>query len=159
MLDGAMGTMLEASYKLSPGRPPEEINILSPETVTGVHEAYLKAGSEIILTNTFGASSAKLKKFGLDINEVIPAAVKAAKTAAEKYGAYVALDIGPLGQLLEPMGTLTFEDSYDLFAEQVKTGVACGVDLIYIETMSDLYEMRAALLPLKKTALFPCSPQ
>ncbi|NMC56193.1 MAG: homocysteine methyltransferase, partial [Eubacteriaceae bacterium] len=154
-LDGAMGTMLEASYTLSPGRPPEEVNILSPQTVSGVHEAYLKAGSDIILTNTFGASSAKLSKFGLDINEVIPAAVKAAKNAACKYSACVALDIGPLGQLLEPMGTLSFEDAYELFKEQVLLGVSNGVDLIYIETMSDLYEMRAALLAAKENSNLP----
>lgn len=155
MLDGAMGTMLESLYKLNLGRPPEEINILSPKTVIEVHEAYLKAGSEIILTNTFGASSAKLNKFGLDINEIIPAAVKTAKVAADRYDACVALDIGPLGQLLEPMGTLAFEDAYDLFAEQVKLGSSCGADLIYIETMSDLYEMRAAILAAKENSNLP----
>lgn len=154
-LDGAMGTMLEASYNLSLGRPPEEVNILSPKTVTAVHEAYLKAGSDIILTNTFGASSAKLNKFGLDIKQVIPAAVKAAKAASDRYDACVALDIGPLGQLLEPMGTLCFEDAYDLFKEQVILGVSSGVDLIYIETMSDLYEMRAALLAAKENSNLP----
>jgi len=155
MLDGAMGTMLESELNLNPGRPYEEANILSPDTVIKIHEAYLKAGSNIILANTFGANSYKLNKFGLKIEDIIPAAVKAAKTAADKYGAFVGLDIGPLGQLIEPMGTLPFDEVYNLFSQQVKLGVLCGVDLIYIETMTDLYEMRAALLAAKEYSSLP----
>jgi len=155
ILDGAMGTMLDLLCENSTARIPEEINILSSDSVIRVHEAYLKAGSDIILTNTFGANSHKLGKFNLTCEQIIPKAIKAARCAANKYNALVALDIGPLGQLIEPMGTLKFEDAYELFKEQMQIGMKCGVDLIYIETMSDLYEVRAALLAAKEHACVP----
>lgn len=155
ILDGAMGTMLNQICGESIGRIPEEINLLSPSAVINVHEAYLKAGSDIILTNTFGANSYKLGKFNLSCEQIIPEAIKSARYAANKYNAYVALDIGPIGQLIEPMGTLKFENAYELFKEQINIGISCGVDLIYIETMSDLYEVRAALLAAKENSSLP----
>ncbi len=155
ILDGAMGTMLNQLYEDGAARIPEEINILSPASVIGVHEAYLNAGSDIVLTNTFGANSHKLNKFNLTCEQIIPKAIRAARDAADKYNALVALDIGPLGQLIEPMGTLKFEDAYKLFKEQIQIGAKYNIDLIYIETMSDLYEVRAALLAAKEYASVP----
>ncbi len=154
-MDGAMGTLLQNNYALAPGRPPEEINLLSAQTVQAVHESYLQAGSNIILTNTFGANRLKMEGYGLCCEEIITAAVHNAKTAAEKYGALVALDIGPIGKLLEPMGTLRFEEAYELFSQQVCIGANCGADLIYIETMSDLYEVKAAVLAAKECTDLP----
>ncbi len=155
MMDGAMGTLLQERYALPGGRPPEEINLLSPSTVQEVHEAYLQAGSNIILTNTFGANRLKMQSYGLCHEAVISSAIDNAKAASEKYGALVALDIGPLGKLLEPMGTLRFEEAYELFAQQVRIGADRGADLIYIETMSDLYEAKAAVLAAKENSTLP----
>ncbi|MBR4068856.1 MAG: homocysteine S-methyltransferase family protein [Clostridia bacterium] len=153
-LDGAMGTLLQQNG-LKPGMHPEEMNLTAGEAVTAIHRTYIEAGSRIIYTNTFGANARKLAPAGLTPEEVIPAAVRLAKKAAEGTDALVALDIGPIGELLEPMGTLSFEDAYKLFSQMAKAGAAAGADLAVIETMTDLYEAKAALLAVKENTSLP----
>jgi len=153
-LDGAMGTLLQQNG-LKPGMHPEEMNLTAPEAVTRIHRMYVEAGSRILYTNTFGANARKLAPAGLTPEQVIPPAVQLAKKAAEGTDALVALDMGPIGELLEPMGTLTFEDAYALFAQMAKAGAAAGADLAVIETMTDLYEAKAALLAVKENTSLP----
>ena len=153
-LDGAMGTLLQQNG-LKPGMHPEEMNLLYGEAVTAIHRTYVEAGSRIIYTNTFGASARKLASAGLTPEDVIPAAVQLAKAATAGTDALVALDIGPLGELLEPMGTLSFDDAYEEFARIAKAGTAAGADLAVIETMTDLYEAKAALLAVKENTSLP----
>ncbi len=153
-LDGAMGTMLQAAG-LKLGENPEVLNITDPDTVRRVHTAYLEAGSEIVYANTFGANAHKLARTGYLPEDVVQAAVRIAKSAAEPYGGLTALDIGPIGELLEPMGSLKFEEAYELFAQQVRAAVQAGADLIAIETMTDLYEAKAALLAAKENSVLP----
>ncbi|MCL2495900.1 MAG: homocysteine S-methyltransferase family protein, partial [Clostridiales bacterium] len=151
IFDGAMGTMLQ-QLGLKSGSPPELINLTNPDNVTEIHARYVAAGAQVVTTNTFGANALKLHPANLSPEEVITAAVNCAK----KSGAdFVALDIGPLGQLLEPMGTIRFEYAYDLFREQVIAGAKAGADLIIIETMSDLYEAKAAVLAAKENCSLP----
>lgn len=114
LLDGGMGTMLQRAG-MKPGTLPEMLNLTDPEMVFGVHQAYVQAGSCFLMANTFGCNALKLKGTGHRVIEVVMAAISIAKRAAGDR-AYVALDVGPIGQLLEPMGTLTFEAAYDLFA-------------------------------------------
>lgn len=152
IFDGAMGTMLQ-DRGLIAGEIPETYNLLHPEIITEIHELYIKAGADIITTNTFGANELKLKGTGYSVEEVITEAVILAKKA--KGDKYIALDIGPIGQLLEPIGTLTFEHAYDIFKRQVVAGVNAGVDLIIIETISDLYEAKAAVLAVKENSELP----
>ena len=148
-----MGTMLQKSG-LKPGEIPELKNIEHPEMIAAVHRAYIDAGSQVVYANTFGANRRKLAKTGHSVAEVVSAGVRLAKKeAGEK--AFVALDIGPLGELLEPLGTLTFEDAYDQFAEMMEAGAAAGADLVVIETMTDLYEAKAALLAAKEHTKLP----
>ncbi len=154
LLDGAMGTLLQQNG-LKPGMHPEEMNLTGGEAVTAIHRMYVDAGSRIIYTNTFGANARKLASAGLTPERVIPAAVQLAKKAAEGTDTLVALDIGPIGELLEPMGTLTFEEAYALFAQMAKAGAAAGADLAVIETMTDLYEAKAALLAVKENTSLP----
>lgn len=153
-LDGAMGTVLQNSG-VNPGKYPEAMNITHPDVVSGVHDAYFKTGTKLVLTNTFGASAHKMAGCEYTPQQVIEAGVKLAKETAKAYGGYVALDIGPLGQLLEPMGTLTFEEAYEDFALQVRAGAAAGADLVFIETMTDLYEVKAAVLAVKENCNLP----
>ena len=153
-LDGAMGTLLQQNG-LKPGMQPEEMNLTAGEAVTAIHRTYVEADSRIIYTNTFGANAHKLAPTGLSPEDVIPAAVKLAKAATHGTDALVALDIGPLGELLEPMGSLTFEEAYALFAQMAKAGAAAGADLAVIETMTDLYEAKAALLAVKENTQLP----
>lgn len=151
LFDGAMGTMLQkAGLKL--GEYPDTLNITHPETVQNVHRAYLKAGCDIVLTNTFGCNPKKMKKAGYTVDEIVSAAVKNAREAIGNEEKYIALDIGPLGEMLEPIGTLRFEEAVALFAEQVKAGVKAGADFILIETMTDLYEIKAAVLAAKENS-------
>lgn len=153
--DGAMGTMLQNSG-LKAGEIPELYNILHPEIIRDIHEKYIKAGADIITTNTFGANELKLKETGYSVEEVISKAVEIAKEAKkDDNNKYVALDIGPTGQLLEPIGTLKFEKAYEIFKRQVKAGVEAGCDLILIETISDLYEAKAAVLAAKENSDLP----
>ncbi|MCD7731515.1 MAG: homocysteine S-methyltransferase family protein [Oscillospiraceae bacterium] len=150
-LDGGLGTMLQKSG-LKTGEVPELMNLEHPEIVAGIHKAYAKAGSQIIYANTFGANSYKMAETGKTVEELISAAIRIAKGAVGE-DVLIALDIGPVGQLLEPTGTLKFEEAYDYFKEEILAGK--DADLIAIETMTDLYEMKAALLAAKENSDLP----
>lgn len=150
--DGAMGTMLQ-KMGLITGEIPETYNVLHPEIIKSIHEKYIEVGANIITTNTFGANELKLKETGYSVEEVITKAVEIARAA--KGDKYVALDIGPIGQLLEPSGTLKFERAYEIFKRQVIAGARAGCDLILIETISDLYEAKAAVLAVKENSDLP----
>jgi len=144
-LDGGMGTMLQ-SHGIQTEHVPELLNIENPEAVMKIHRMYAESGADIIYANTFGANRFKLENSGHTVAEVVSAGVtNAKKTAGDKL---VALDIGPIGQLLEPAGTLTFEESYDVYREIVLAGK--DADVIVIETMTDLYEVKSALLAVKE---------
>lgn len=147
--DGAMGTVLQANG-LEMGGIPEELNITNPELITKIHKGYIDAGSDVVYANTFGANRYKLSHSEYSVGEIIYAAVKNARNAAEGTDTLVALDLGPIGQLLEPTGTLSFEEAYDIFAEQVAAGK--DADIIVFETMTDLYELKAALLAAKENS-------
>ncbi len=151
LLDGAMGTMLHQKG-MKPGQLPEVLNLTHPEWVEDIHRQFVEAGCQVITANTFGANRYKLKDSGYSPAQVIEAGVRCAKNAGAPL---TALDIGPIGQLLVPMGTLSFEGAYDLFAEQVEAGVRAGADLIIIETVSDLYEAKAAVLAAKEHSDLP----
>ena len=150
--DGAMGTELQKNG-LKKGELPENLNIHSPEIVARVHKSYLDAGCNIISTNTFGANSLKFD----NVNEIITKAVEIAKNTIKENekDAFVALDLGPLGKLLKPYGDLEFETAYDLYKEQVVAGKNAGADLILIETMGDLYEIKSAVLAAKENTDLP----
>lgn len=150
-LDGAMGTMLQAKG-MQPGETPELINIEKPEWTEDIHRSYIEAGSMIVYANTFGANRYKLEECGKTPDELIPPAIENAKKAVHGKG-LVALDIGPIGQLLEPTGSLTFEEAYELFKEMIIAGK--DADVIVIETMTDLYETKAALLAAKENSSLP----
>lgn len=152
--DGGMGTMLQASG-LGAGELPEIWNLTHPKTISDIHKAYLAAGADIIKTNTFGANSVKLKQSGYNVNEIVSTGVWLAKDAASEYGALVAMDIGPTGKLMKPLGDLGFEEAVSVFAEAAKAGERAGVDLILIETMSDSYECKAAVLAAKENTSLP----
>lgn len=154
ILDGAMGTTLQ-KMGIKPGQHPDVLSVTNPEMITKIHKSYIESGADIIYTNTFGANEYKLEGSGYSVEEVISAAVSAAKKAAEGTGARVALDIGPIGMLLEPSGTLGFEEAYRMFRRQIICGAQCGADIIVIETMTDLYEVRAALLAAKENCGLP----
>ena len=154
ILDGAMGTVLQ-QRGLPAGAQPELLSLTYPELLENIHREYIDAGSHVIYANTFGANTLKLAKTGHTPDEVIPAAIAAAKRAADGTETLVALDIGPLGELLEPLGTLSFESAYNLFREMVLAGARAGADLIVIETMTDLYEAKAALLAAKENSTLP----
>ena len=152
LFDGAMGTMLE-KYGLKRGELPESYNILHPEIIEKIHCEYFEAGSDVITTNTFGANSYKLKNSQYTVEEIVVSAVKIARKVAGQR--LVALDIGPIGQLMEPYGILSFDDAYDTFAEQIKIGAREGADIILIETMTDIYEAKAAILAAKEHSSLP----
>ena len=154
LLDGAMGTMLQRSG-LKPGEVPEVKNITDPDMVRAVYRAYAEAGSQAIYANTFGANRMKLAGTGYTPRDVIGAAIRTAKEEAEKTGALVGLDVGPVGTMLAPLGTMSFEEAYDIFAEMMRAGEEAGADMIAIETMSDLYETKAALLAAKEQTKLP----
>ena len=154
LLDGAMGTVLQ-QRGLRPGGVGELLNLTNPALLTSVYREYIDAGSQIIYANTFGANALKLKETGKSVEEIISAAIAVARAAAAPSGAKVALDVGPLGALLEPMGSLTFEEAYALFAEMMTAGSRAGADLVVIETMTDLYEAKAALLAAKELTDLP----
>ena len=154
LLDGGMGTMLQASG-LKLGAKPEELNITNPELIESIHAKYVAAGSRIINANTFGASAHKLAGSAYSLEEIIAAGIANCKRACAPYGALTALDVGPLGELLEPSGTLAFEDAVAEYARIVKAGVAAGADLIFFETFTDLYELKAALLAAKENSTLP----
>lgn len=154
LLDGAMGTMLQAAG-LPMGQAPEVWNLTAPDVVADIQRRYVEAGSRVLYTNTFGANRLKTKGCGYSVSELVAGGVRCARRAAGELPVRVALDIGPIGQLLEPLGTLTFEEAYELFQEQVVAGRDAGADLIVIETMSDLYEVKAAVLAAKENSDLP----
>ena len=159
LMDGGMGSLLQARG-LQPGEQPERWNLSRPEAILEVQRAYYAAGSNLVATNTFGAN--RLHYAPEELAEIIPAAVRIARQAAreaEESGArqekFVALDIGPSGQLLAPYGSLDFEDAVTLFAEVVRLGAAAGADCVLVETMNDSYETKAALLAAKENCSLP----
>lgn len=156
IFDGAMGTVLQ-QRGLKAGDIPERLNIENSEDIIDIHKSYLEAGAEILTTNTFGANALKLDGIDYSVEEVISAAVQNARQAVIETGmeAFVALDMGPLGELLEPMGSLKFDEAYNLYQQQVLIGVKSGADLIHIETIADLYEARAAVLAAKENSNLP----
>ncbi len=149
--DGGMGTMLQSSG-IETGHIPELLNITNPSAVADIHRMYCESGSDIITANTFGANRLKLKDSGYTVEAAVSAGIDNARLAAGGK-ALAALDIGPLGQLLEPSGTLTFEEAYDCFREIVLAGR--NADVIIIETMTDLYEVKAAILAAKENSTLP----
>lgn len=153
-LDGAMGTMLQ-KRGLTPGERPELYVLTHPEAVTSIHREYVRAGAQVVYTNTFGANAHKMEGSGYTPEQVISAAVQCARDACAGSDCAVALDVGPLGELLEPAGTLSFHEAYALFRQQILAGVKAGVDLIVLETMTDLYEIKAALLAAKENSDLP----
>ena len=154
LLDGGMGTMLQAAG-LKLGARPEELNITDPALIECIHARYAAAGSRIINANTFGASAHKLAGSEYTLEEIIAAGIANCKRACAPYGALAALDVGPLGELLEPNGTLAFEDAVAEYGRIVRAGVAAGADLVFLETFTDLYELKAALLAVKENSSLP----
>ena len=156
ILDGGMGTLLQAKGLMA-GEHPERWNISRPDVICNVHKSYFDAGSNVVCTNTFGANALKFEADELE--KIIAAAVKNAKTAREQSKTdkpkFVALDVGPLGKLLSPLGDLDFEDAVEVFAKTVRLGAKEGVDLIIIETMNDCYETKAAVLAAKENCDLP----
>lgn len=150
--DGGLGSLLQ-ERGLKPGELPETWNLTRPEELIAIHREYLDAGADIILANTFGANRFKYDH----TEEIVTAAVQNAKRAVRESGreAYVALDLGPTGKLLKPMGTLDFEEAVSVYAQVVRAGADAGADLILIETMSDTYELKAAVLAAKENATLP----
>lgn len=149
--DGGTGTVLQ-SMGLPAGQSPELWNISSPEKIISLHNMYFDAGANIVKTNTFGVNREKFKNY----RELIIEGIRCAKKAAEgRNDAYVAYDMGPTGQLLEPLGQLKFEDAVSIFADNVRTAASCGADLILIETMNDSYETKAAVLAAKENCDLP----
>ncbi len=154
LLDGGMGTMLQAAgMKL--GTRPEDLNLENPELIRSIHAKYAAAGSRVVNANTFGASPHKLADSKYTLEEVITAGIANCKQAVAPYGALVTLDVGPLGELLEPSGTLAFEDAVAEYGRIVRAGVAAGADILYFETFTDLYEMKAALLAARENSTLP----
>ena len=157
--DGGMGTLLQ-SKGLQPGELPEVWNLEHAEEIIDIHKAYFEAGSDIVLSNTFGANAIKFHDSKYGLKEIVTAGIQNAKKAAERgvhdgRKTYVALDVGPTGKLLKPMGDLSFEDAYDAFKETMIYGEQAGADLIHIETMSDTYEVKAAILAAKENSSLP----
>lgn len=153
-LDGGMGTQLQARG-LQPGQKPELAALEMPDVLTAIHTDYANAGADILLANTFGANAKKLAGCGHTVEDVVTASIACARKAADTTGALVALDIGPLGELLVPAGTLSFEDAYAEFAQVIRAGTAAGADLVFLETMTDLYELKAAILAAKENCTLP----
>lgn len=156
--DGGMGTLLQAKG-LQPGELPETWNMTHKEEIISIHQSYIEAGSDIVLTNTFGANALKFHSDEYTIKEIVQAAIEnvreAVKRSANGRKVYVALDVGPTGKLLKPMGDLDFEEAYEVFKEAMIYGEEAGADLIHIETMSDTYEIKAAVLAAKENTNLP----
>lgn len=154
--DGAMGTMLQKSG-LKTGEIPETWNITNPDKLKDIHRGYLDAGCDVISANTFGANKFKCDDLDYSVDDLVSSGVKLVKEAIDESGkeAFAALDIGSLGKLLKPLGELSFDDAYDAFAEIIISGEKAGADLILIETMSDTYEIKAAVLAAKENSTLP----
>ncbi|HJB94290.1 MAG TPA: homocysteine S-methyltransferase family protein [Candidatus Mediterraneibacter intestinigallinarum] len=167
-LDGGMGTLLQEKG-LAPGELPEMWNVTHPEEIKTIHRNYIKAGSDIVLTNTFGANALKFHSADCSLENIVKTSVRLVKEAADETDiaedaadmtgdrrtVYTALDIGPTGKLLKPMGDLAFETAYEAFREVMIWGEEAGADLIHIETMSDTYELKAAVLAAKENTSLP----
>ena len=152
--DGGMGTILQ-EHGLKAGELPETWNLSHPDEIIALNRSYFEAGCDVVNTNTFGANALKYPD---NLQEIVQAAVSHAKTARQQAGredAYIALDIGPTGKLLQPMGDLPFERAVELFGETIRIGAAAGADLVLIETMSDSYEAKAAVLAAKENCDLP----
>ena len=149
LLDGAMGTLIQKSG-VNYDSVPETLNITHPELIESFHKAYAEAGSDIVYANTFGANGYKLKESGYSVDKIIKSGVENAKKAVQGTDCLAALDIGPIGQLLEPAGSLSFDSAYEYFKEQIVAGQ--GADVIVFETMTDLYELKAAVLAAKENS-------
>jgi len=149
ILDGAMGTMLLKHGLAADGSLPEFLNLTNPEAITKIHREYVKAGADVITANTFGAHELKL---GSDANAAVSAAIACAKAAGAPF---VALDIGPLGALMAPLGPVSFEEAYSIYKKQIIAGASAGADLVIIETISDPYEAKAAILAAKENSNLP----
>ncbi len=157
LLDGAMGTMLQKAG-LKPGQKPEVFGMQNPEVVLNIHNKYIEAGSGVIYSNTFGVNRRKYEGSPFSVPDVIKANVETAKRAAgssTEREVKVALDVGPIGELMEPLGTLSFDDAYQCFQEIVIAGEMAGADLVIFETMTDLNEVRAAVLAAKEHTSLP----
>ncbi len=157
VFDGAMGTQLH-ERNFPAGECPEEWNLSHPEQILEIHESYLKAGADIITTNTFGATAVRLEDYGLDdqVAKVNHAAIQIAKQAVKNHGSgYVAASIGPTGKLIEPLGELPFDVAYEIYKEQVTAIEEAGADLIIIETIGDINEMRAAVMASVENSHLP----
>lgn len=159
--DGGMGSLLQENG-LKAGELPETWNITHKEVLLNIHKSYLEAGADIITTNTFGANSLKYnEKKDYTVEQIVTAALENAKQAVDEVWrsggkrGYIALDLGPTGKLLEPLGELPFEKAYELFRESVVCGAREGADLVLIETMSDGYEAKAAVLAAKENCDLP----
>jgi 5-methyltetrahydrofolate--homocysteine methyltransferase len=151
--DGAIGTSLQ-KQGLKPGERPDVMNMTAPDTVERVQRLYAEAGSDIINTNTFGANKRNLSNTGYTVEEVITAAVGISKRAGMGK-TLTALDIGPIGEFIAPFGALTFEESYEMYRQQAVAGEKAGADLAAIETMSDLFELKAAMLAIRENTKLP----
>ena len=149
--NGAMGTIIKES-KVDSGELPKLLNITHPETIIDIHRKYVKAGSHVVSTNTFQANDLKLANCGYSVEEIVDKAVSNAKMSGAKY---VALDVGPSGKLMEPLGDLSFDQAYHIFKRQMVAGEKAGADLILIETFSDLLEAKVAILAAKENTSLP----
>ena len=153
IFDGAMGTMLQQNG-LNIGENTEVFGFENPDKLMKIHKLYLDAGADVITTNTFGANEIRLNKTGYSVEEIVDNSVKIAKKAVEEYDKtkprFVALDLGPIGEMLEPIGKLSFEKAYEIFKRQAIQGEKSGADLVIIETMIDLNEAKAAVLAVKE---------
>lgn len=157
LLDGAMGTMLQKAG-LKPGEKPEVFGMQHPEVVEGIHRSYIEAGSDVIYSNTFGVNRRKYEDCPIPVSDVITANIATARRAASGFSdrkVKTALDVGPIGELMEPLGTLSFEEAYECFREVVCAGEKAGADLVIFETMTDLNEVRAGVLAAKENTSLP----
>ncbi len=154
IFDGAMGTQIQKKG-LNLGEVPETLNITSKEKIIEIHKEYIEAGAKVVTANTFGANELKLEKTDYSVEEIIDAGISLVREAACGREIFAALDMGPIGELLEPMGNLSFDRAYEIYKRQVLQGVKSGADLILIETMTDLYELKAAVLAAKENSNLP----
>ena len=158
LFDGAMGTMLQENG-LNIGENTEVFGFKNPDKLMEIHKLYLDAGANVITTNTFGANEIRLNKIGYTVEEIVDNAVKIAKKAVEESDKtkprFIALSLGPIGEMLEPIGKLSFDKAYEIFKRQAIQGEKSGADLVIIETMIDLCEAKAALLAVKENTNLP----
>ncbi|MDO7977183.1 homocysteine S-methyltransferase family protein [Oceanotoga teriensis] len=150
LFDGAMGSMIQ---KENINTLPELLNLENPHLIRSIHKKYIEAGADIITTNTFGANNHKLKKYNVDSDLIIKNAIEIAKSVQKNN--LIALDIGPIGRMIEPMGKMTFDESYEFFKKQVIAGEKYGADLILFETFSDIYELKSGILSAKENTKLP----